>query len=181
MWISLVILFRSFVFSKLHFPLDFGGFRTLVLCCTILFSHIQQCQRFKCQLNCFVFTFFLQEMHELPNAQQYLTSIMKSGSFLVGSVFGKGWNLFATQGECISLYTDYTVMELGANYTSQSPSASESASTSECSADRKVPIGLCVSSYIYQSVLVLSTDIPPHPNITKLYLFYIWIRAVLVL
>ena len=58
-------------------------------------------------------------------------------------------------------------------YTSQSPSVSESASASESSVNRKVPIGLCVSSYIYLSTSVIFDDIHPHPNITKLNPFYI--------
>ena len=65
----------------------------------------------------------------------------------------------------------------GANYTSQSPSVSESASVFEYSTDRKVSIGFCVSSYIYQSTSVFFADIHPHPNITKLYPFYIRIQS----
>ena len=61
----------------------------------------------------------------------------------------------------------------GANYTSQSPSVSESVSASECSADGKVPISFCLSSYIYQSMSVLFADFRLHPNIIKLYPFYI--------
>ena len=61
-----------------------------------------------------------------------------------------------------------------ANYTSQS-SVSESAS--EYSADGKVPIGFCGSSYIYQSTSVIFSDIHPHLNITKLYPFYTQIRT----
>ena len=41
------------------------------------------------------------------------------------------------------------------NYTSQSSSVSESVSASEYSADRNVPIGFCVSNYIYQSFRAL--------------------------
>ena len=64
-----------------------------------------------------------------------------------------------------------------ANYTSQSSSVSESASASEYSEDRKVPIGFCVSSYIYQSSSVIFADIHSHPNIIKLYPFCIRIRT----
>ena len=49
----------------------------------------------------------------------------------------------------------FVMCDFGANYTSQSSSVSESASTSEYSADRKVPIGFCGSSYIYQSTSVI--------------------------
>ena len=44
-------------------------------------------------------------------------------------------------------------------------------------ADRKVSIGFCVSSYIYQSSSIILTDIHPHPNMTKLDPFYIQIRT----
>ena len=59
------------------------------------------------------------------------------------------------------------------NYTSQSPSVSESASASEYSADRKVPIDFCVSSCISQSMPVIKM----YPNIIKLYPFCIQIRS----
>ena len=65
----------------------------------------------------------------------------------------------------------YLNILFGANYTSQSPSVSESASASEYSSDRKVPIGLCASSYIYQPSSVIFPDIHPHPNFSKLYPF----------
>ena len=60
---------------------------------------------------------------------------------------------------------------------SQSLSISESASASECSADGKVPISFCLSSYIYLSMSILFADICPYPNIIKLYPFYIRIRS----
>ena len=48
-----------------------------------------------------------------------------------------------------------TVMFLRGNYTSQSPSVSESTSASEYSADSKVPNVSCVNSYIYHSTPVV--------------------------
>ena len=59
--------------------------------------------------------------------------------------------------------------------TPQSPSVSESASVSEYRVDRKVLIDFCVSSYMYQFMPVLFTDIHPHLNNTKLYPFCIQI------
>ena len=83
---------------------------------------------------------------------------------------------FCTNSE-VFLHVQVKYLPLGANYTSQSPSVSESASASECSADGKVSIGFCLSSYIYQSTSVIFPDIRPHPNIIKLYPFYIRIRS----